>query len=178
MKNTRAISLAMKMALVCWVPAAWAQVVHVTADHGVVTLSVAAQETYALMVHGEAKVPVLGVVCQQKGKKASHAITFSPAGFLTEQQYSTFGKTASLLLQVTVVEKKYSTNWVAYDNLDSFAYVGKTEPERVSFLQALLGAPMISIEFTPFLTGQPVTSTFDLTGLRAEFDKHPECAIK
>ena len=24
----------------------------------------------------------------------------------------------------------------------------------------------------------PVTSTFDLTGLRAEVDKHPECAMK
>ena len=59
----------------------------------------------------------------------------------------------------------------------SYAYVGKTEPERIHFLQSLLNAPAVSIEFTPFLTGIPASSTFDLTGLRTEFDKHPECTI-
>ena len=131
-----------------------------------------------MTVSRQAKAPVLSIGCQQKGKNLSHAITLSPGGLLTEQEYSTFGKSASLVLEVAVGGQKLSTNWVAQGNLENFAYFGKTEPERLNFLQALLGASMISIEFTPFLTGEPVTSTFDLTGLRAEFDKHPECAIK
>jgi len=178
MKTTSAVSLAVTIALAFWAPAAMAQAVHVTSDHGVVTLSVNAQKTYALSVSRQAKAPVLSVGCQQKGKNVLHAITFSPGGILTEQEYSTFGKSASLALEVAIGEQKLSTNWVAQGNLENFAYFGKTEPERLTFLHTLLGAPMISIEFTPFLTGEPVTSTFDLSGLRAEFDKHPECAIK
>ena len=62
--------------------------------------------------------------------------------------------------------------------LQSFDFVGKTEPERISFLPVLLSVPTVSIGFTPFLTGTSTSSTFDLTGLRTEFDKHPECAMK
>jgi hypothetical protein len=178
MKTTSVLSLAVGVTLAFWASAGMGQAVHVTTDHGVVTLSVGAQKPYSLTVSGQAKAPVLSIGCQQKGKKVSHAITFSPGGILTEQQYSTFGGSASLVLEVTVGGQKLSTNWASYGSLDTFAYLGKTEPERLHFLQALLGTSMISIEFTPFLTGEPVTSTFDLTGLRAEFDKHPECAIK
>ena len=175
MKTTSALSLAVTIALAFSTPAAMGQAVHVTTDHGVVTLSVSAQKPYALPGSGHVKLPVLSIDCQQKGKKFSHAITFSPGGILTEQHYSTFGSSASLALEVTVGGQKLSTNWASYGNLESFAYFGKTEPERLNFLQTLLGASMISFEFTPFLTGEPVTSTFDLTGLRAEFDKHVEC---
>ena len=176
--KTSALSLAVTMALGFWAPAAMGQAVHVSTDHGVVTLSVSAQKTYALSASRQAKAPVLSIGCQQKGKNVLHSVNFAPGGILTEQEYSTFGKSASLALEVTVGEQKLSTNWVAQGNLENFAYFGKTEPERLNFLHTLLGAPMISIEFTPFLTGEPVTSTFDLTGLQAEFAKHPECAMK
>jgi hypothetical protein len=178
MNTTSVPSSAVTMALVLWAAAAMGQAVHVSADHGAVTLSVSAQKAYALTASSHAKAPVLSISCQEKGKKFSHTITFSPGGLLTEQQYSTFGGAASLELQVTAGEQKLATHWVAHGSLENFAYLGKTEPERLNFLQVLLGTPMISIEFTPFLTGEPVTSTFDLTGLRAEFDKHPECTSK
>ncbi|HVP53966.1 MAG TPA: hypothetical protein VMU45_03145 [Candidatus Eisenbacteria bacterium] len=178
MKTMCARSLAVTIALAFCAPAAMAQAVHVSADKGVVTLSVASQKPYALMVSGHPKTPLLSVTCQQKGKKVSHAITFSPGGILKEQHYSTYGGSASLVLEVTVAGQKHSTNWVSYGNLETFAYLGKTEPERVNFMQALLSAPTMSIQFTPFLTGEPVISTFDLTGLRTEFDKHPECSVK
>jgi hypothetical protein len=153
------------------------QDVQVTADNGVVTLSVMAKKSYAVIVSGQAKTPVLSVVCQQKGKKIGHAITFSPGGILTEQEYSTFGSSASLVLQMTLGGHKQNTTWESHSNLQSFAYVGKTESERIQFLQALLSVPTVSIDFTPFLTGTPSSSTFDLTGLRTEFDKHPECTM-
>jgi hypothetical protein len=152
------------------------QDVQVTSDKGVVTLSVTAQKAH---VAGQAKAPVLSVVCQQKGKKFTHAITFAPGGMLTEQEFSTFGNSTSLVLEMTIGENKQSTTWVAHNfkSFQSYEYVGKTEPERIHFLQTLLSAPSVSIAFTPFLTGAPTSSTFDLTGLRTEFDKHPECAM-
>ncbi len=178
MKTTSALSLAVTIFLAFWAPAAMGQAVHVSSDHGAVTLSVNAQKGYALTPSGKEKAPVLSVICQLKSKKSSHAITLSPGGILDEQQYSTFGKTASLDLEVTIDGRKLSTNWAANNNVENFAYYGKTEPERLNFLQVLLGATTISFEFTPFLTGQPVTTTFDLTGLRPEFDTHPECTSK
>lgn len=155
-----------------------AQEVHVTAENGIVTMSVAAQKPYILMAAGAPRTPVLAVACQQKGKKTGHVITFSPGGILTEQEFSTFGRSASLLLSVHLGEEKLSTHWVAYGNVETFAYYGKSEQERLSFLHALLNEPSITIEFTPFLTGAPASSTFDLTELRAEFDRHPECVAK
>jgi hypothetical protein len=154
------------------------QEVHVTSDKGIVTLCVAAQKPYSLVASGPPKTPVLSVSCQQKGKKFSHIITFSPGGILTEQEYSTFGSSASLVLETTIGEHKQPTTWVSHSGLQNFDYVGKTEPERIQFLQALFSVPSVSIAFTPFLTGTPTSSTFDLTELRAEFDKHPECAMK
>jgi len=155
-----------------------AQEVHVTSEHGIVTLSVAAQTPYTLMATGQPKTPVLTVSCQLKGKKTGHSITFSPGGILTEQQYSTFGSSVSLLLPVKLGGRKISTNWVAYGNVETFTYYGKTEQERLTFLHALLNAPNVTIEFTPFLTGAPISSTFDLSELRPEFDRHPECVPK
>jgi hypothetical protein len=155
-----------------------AQEVHVTSENGILTLSVSAQLPYTLMAAGQPKTPVLTVGCQQKGKKAGHLITFSPGGTMAEQQYSTFGSSASLLLPVKLGRQKLSTNWVAYGNVETFTYYGKTEQERLAFLHALLNVPSVTIEFTPFLTGVPTSSTFDLTELRAEFDTHPECVPK
>ena len=177
-KTVRALLLYGTIACGLWSPKLLGQDVHVSSDKGVTTLSVMAQKPYQLMVSGSPKTATLGIVCQQKGKKIVHAITFSPGGIVTEQEYSTFGASASLELEVTVGEHKQSSTWTSHANLQSFEYVGKTEPERIQFLQALLSAPTVSIHFTPFLTGTPVSSTFDLTGLHAEFDKHPECSIK
>jgi hypothetical protein len=70
------------------------------------------------------------------------------------------------------------TNWIPYGDTATFAYYGKTEPERLTFIQSILGSPAVSIEFKPFLTGTPVTSSFDLSKLRDEMDKHPECALR
>ncbi len=178
MKTVRAILLSGAIAGALWSSSLLGQEVHVTSDKGVTTLSVMAQKPYGLIVSGQAKTPVLSVVCQQKGKKILHTIAFSPGGIVTEQEYSTFGKSASLVLEMTIGEHKQSTTWVAQNNLQFFDYMGKTEPERIQFLQALLSVPTVSIDFTPFLTGTPTSSTFDLTGLRTELDKHPECAMK
>ena len=148
-----------------------------TSENGTVVLSVMAQKPYSLTVSGQAKTPVLSIVCQQKGKKIAHVITFSPGSILTEQEFSTFGASASLALEMTIGEHKQSTTWVAHSQLQSFDYVGKTEADRAQFVQVLLNAPTASIGFTPFLTGAPTSSTFDLSGLRQEFEKHPECSF-
>lgn len=169
-------SMALCVIALCSV--AHAQEVHVTSENGVITLSVEAAKAYKLTTAGEAKVPLLTISCLQKGKKTAHSVTFSPAGILTEQQYSTFGSSASLSLAVKLGDQTVATKWVAYGNVDTFAYYGKTEQERLLFLHALLTAPDITIEFTPFLTGVPISSTFDLIALRGEFDRHPECVSK
>jgi hypothetical protein len=176
MRTGRAILLSGAAVCAVWSTNLWGQGVQVTSDKGVVTLSMTAQTAH---VSGQAKTPVLSVVCQQKGKKFTHEITFEPGGMLTEQEYSSFGKSTSLTLETTIGGNKQKTTWVSNNdkNFQSYDYVGKTEPERIHFLQGLLNAPAVSIEFTPFLTGIPASSTFDLTGLRTEFDKHPECAI-
>jgi hypothetical protein len=178
MKTVRVISLSAAIACALWSPSLWGQGVHVTSNKGVVTLSVMAQKPYTLIASGQTKTPVLSVVCQQKGKKTVHAITFSPGGILTDQEYSTFGSSASLVLVMNIGGHEQSATWVSQGNLQSFDYVGKTEPQRTQFLHVLLSVPTISIDFTPFLTGTPTSSTFDLTELRTEFDKHPECAMK
>ena len=175
MKTVRAILLSGAIACALWSPNLLGQDVHVTSDKGVITLSVMAQKPY---VSGQAKTPVLSVVCQQKGKKIAHVITLAPGGILTEQEYSSFGNSASLVLEMTIGGHKQSVTWVSHANLQSFDYFGRTELERIRFLQTLLSVPTVSIDFTPFLTGTPTSSTFDLTGLRTEFDKHPECAMK
>ena len=93
------------------------QEVQVASDKGVITLSVMAQKPY---VSGQKKTPVLSVVCQRKGNKTVHAITFSPEiFFLSEQEYSSFGNTTSLVLQMTIGGQKRPTTW-EYHNLKSF----------------------------------------------------------
>ena len=178
MKVKSALSLAVTVGLALSGSAAKAQAVHVTNDHGTVTLSVNAQKPYTLTMSGQPKMSTLNIGCQQKGKKSSHAIVFSPGTIVKELEYSSFGSSAALALDVTLNNQRLSTNWIAYGNVENFAYYGKTEPDRVNFLQALLGGSVLSMQFTPFLTGELITATFDLSGLRGEFDKHPECAIR
>jgi hypothetical protein len=178
MKTVRAVLLTGAIACALWSPNLLGQNIHVTSDNGVITLSVMAQKPYGLIVSGQAMTPALSVVCQRKGKKIAHAVTFSPGSILTQQEYSSWANSASLVLEMTIGGHKQSSTWVTHSDLQSFDYFGKTEPERIQFLQALLSVPTVSIDFTPFLTGTPTSSTFDLTGLRTEFDKHPECAMK
>lgn len=178
MTLVRAIFLCAAMASALWTHSLYAQEVHVSSEKGITTLSVMAQQPYAAGAAGHGKVAMLSVVCRPKNKKMAHGITLAPGGILTEQEYSTFGGSASLVLEMTVGGQKQSTTWVSHEDLRSFDYVGKTEAERIQFLEALLSVPTVSIEYTPFLTGTPASSTFDLTGLQAEFSKHPECATK
>ena len=171
-------SVALSCVITLYPIIAVAQEVHVSSENGIATLSVTAQKPYALIAGGQLKTPVLSVSCQQKGKKTLHSITFSPGGILTEQEYSTFGSSASLVLSVYLGGQKLSTNWVAHGNVETFGYYGKTEQDRLAFLHALLNAPSITIEFTPFLRGVPTSSTFDTSGLKMVFEKHPECMQK
>jgi hypothetical protein len=182
MKTVRATLLSGAIGCALCAPNLLGQDVQVSSEKGVTTLSVMAQKPY---VAGQSKTPVLSVVCQLKGKKIVHAIVFSPEGFVNEQEVSSFGNSTSLELEMTIGDHRQSTNWVhqTYQSFTStkfasFDYVGKTEPERMQLLQALLNVPTVSIAFTPFLTGIPTSSTFDLTGLKTEFEKHPECAMR
>jgi hypothetical protein len=88
----------------------------VTSDNGVITLSGMAQKPYALIVSGQAKAPVLSVVCQQKGKKIAHA-SFCREGI------------------AGVGDDQESATGVSHGNLQSFGYVGRTEPECIHLMQ-------------------------------------------
>lgn len=158
--------------LLGWTTAAVAQDVQVNSGKNTVILSVNAQQSYDV-VSGEKKTPVLSVECVQ-GKKAGHIITFSPGGAVIEDNPE--GKEANFI--VTMGGSKHTTNWVNFGDTVTFAYFGKHEPERAEFIRALLDSGIVSIDFKPFLTGQSVTSTFDLSKLRAEMAAHAECALK
>ena len=117
MKTVRAILLSGAISFALWSTYVLGQDEHVSSDKGIITLSVMAQKPYTLIASGQAKTPVLSVVCQHKGKKSAHAITFSPGGILTEQEYSTFGSSASLTLEITIGAHKQSTIWASHGNL-------------------------------------------------------------
>ncbi len=150
-----------------------AQEVEVSTSKSAVILSVNAQKSYDLM-SGEKKTPVLSVECALKAKKAGHVITFAPGGAVIEDKPE--GQQVSFT--VSMGGAKHVTTWVNYGDTVTFAYFGKQEPERVQFIKMLLDAGMVSIDFSPFLTGQTIRSTFDLSKLRAEMASHPECALK
>ena len=57
----------------------------------------------------------------------------------------------------------------------TYLYFAKTDADRVKFIESLLRAGTVSIEFKSFLKGATTTSTFDLGKLREEINKHPEC---
>ncbi len=158
--------------LMCSVVAG-AQEVQVTPGKNTVTLSVSALKPYDLL-SGEKKTAVLSVECSAKGKKAGHIVTFAPGGAVSED--SPEGQQVNFTM--TIGGTKQSTSWVAFGDTVTFAYFGKHEPERLQFIQSLLNSGVVSIEFKPFLTGESVTSVFDLSKLRAEMDKQPECALK
>jgi hypothetical protein len=153
------------------------QEVKVTHGKDNVALSVSAQKEYQILA-SEKKLPVLSVQCTQKGKKAVHLVIFTAGGALAEGDPESAPKNGAISLHMIVGGKDEVTDWIPYNDPVTFTYYGKTEPERMTFLQLLLSAPTASISFTPFLTGATATSTFDLSKLRDEVNAQPECAAK
>lgn len=164
-------------AMIFWANLGVCQTVHTTLQKGGVSMSLSADKAYEIMA-SEKKTPTLTVQCAHKGKKSMHMVLFSPGGAIAEDKAEDAPRSGELSLDVTVNGKKKPMDWIPYGDTVTFAYYGKTEPERVQFLQALLSSPTISFDFTPFLTGTPITSTFDLSQLREEVSQHPECAMQ
>jgi len=153
------------------------QEVKVTPGKDSVALSVSAQKPYDIL-SSEKKTPVLSVQCSLKGKKAGHLVIFTAGGALAEGDAESGTKNGAITLHMMVGGKEEATEWIPYNDPTTYAYYGKTEPERAAFLQLLLSAPTASVKFTPFLTGATATSVFDLSKLREEVSSHPECTEK
>ncbi len=150
-----------------------AQQVHVTQLKDHVELSITAQQPYQLMA-GQPKLPVLTVECAQKGKKAGHIVLLQPGTALAEDSDK------GGLQVITVILDDHppaETDWMPYGDSATFAYYGKTEAERLSFVQLLENSKSLAVEFKPFLTGTPVTSHFALDKLGNEISKQPQCAV-
>lgn len=153
-----------------------AQDIHVSAMKGGIVLSMPAQTSYKLMA-GEEKRPQLTLECVPKGKKNSHILLFIAGGALAEDSPETaMARNAEETLLMTINGTKQTTTWVPYGDPQTFAYYGKTEPERAQFLETLMKSGTVAIDFKPFLSGMPVTAVFDLSKLREEMSKHPECS--
>jgi len=156
---------------------ATAQEVHVTpGKNGSVSLVVSAQQAYSMMA-SEKISPTLSVICAVKNKKGGHLITFTANGLLTEGDIGTTPRNGEIGLTMVINGTKQDTTWIPYSDVATFAYYGKTEPERAQFLRQILSSPTITFEFTPFLTGTPVSTVFDLTKLKEEVYHHPECGM-
>jgi hypothetical protein len=161
------------VAIVLWSSLCLGQEVHVSRGKDTVVLSVSAQKPYPIM-SGEAKFPMLSVECAHKGKKTGHNVKFSPSGALVEENPDVKG--AQQTFNMTIGGTKQVTGWVPYGDTVTYAYFANSDVERVKFIESLLNSGKVSIEFKPFLTGAPTSSVFDLSRLREEMDKQPECA--
>jgi hypothetical protein len=154
-----------------------AQEVHVTPGKGgSVSLTVSAQQTYAIMT-SEKIQPTLSVICAVKNKKGGHLITFTANGMLTESDIGTTPRNGEIGLVMVINGNRQETTWIPYSDVATFAYYGKTEPERAAFLRLILSSPTITFEFTPFLTGTAERAVFDLSKLREEVNNHSECGM-
>jgi hypothetical protein len=165
------------VALALWSFPCMGQEVRVAQGNGSVVLTVQAQQPYKL-ISGEGKTPTLSVECTHKGKKTAHLLIVSAGGMLVDDSHEGNPRGGQRTFNMTIGGIKQMTTWVAYGDVVSFTYFGKVESERLKFIQSLLTAGAVSIEFVPFLTGVPTTSDFDLSKLRDELDKYPECATK
>ena len=146
---------------------------------GGVNVSITANHTYEVM-SGQKKKAVLSVECtqNQKGTKAVHLVMFSAGESVAEDNAENRPKSGEIHLNTKMAGSRETTNWIPYGDAVTYAFYGKTEPERIKFLQLLLASPTFSVEFTPFLTGNTTTSDFDIVKLKAELMQHAECAIK
>ncbi len=167
------IKLLIAAIVLCCSVASFAQEVQVNQVKGGIALSVSAQKSYQLMP-GESKLPVLSVECLHKGKKSSHLVIFSPGGSVVGDDMDASAKGGQAFV-ITINGKKQTSTWMRYGDAESYANVARTEPERMQFLQSLLGST-VSIDFKLFLTGTPTTATFDLSKLRDAMNKQSECS--
>jgi hypothetical protein len=165
------------VAIALWSFLSMGQEVRVSPGKGSVVLSLRAQKPYSLL-SGEDKTPVLTVQGTQKGKNTAHLLKFSAGSTLAEDNPEAPAKGEVVIFEMIIGGNKQATTWIPYGDTVSYAYFGKTEAERMKFIQSLLSSATVSIEFKPFLTGVPTTSVFDLSKLRDEMDKHPECVTK
>lgn len=172
-----AMNVSRLVAIMLWSALCVAQEVHVSHGKDSVSLSVVARQPYQLL-SGEGKMPVLSVECIHKGKKSGHVLKFSPGGSLAEDNFEVDAKPGQMTFNMTIAGTKEGTPWAPYGDTVTFAYLAKTDADRLQFIQSLLNSGMVSIEFNPFLTGVPTTSVFDLSKLRDEIGKYPECAAK
>lgn len=153
------------------------QEVEITPGKGSVGLKITATKTYHWLTTEEAQ-PTLTLECARKGNKSGHLLLFSPSGAISEATQEMTPRNGALTLTMKINGTKQATTWIPYTDTETFAYYGKTEPERLQFIQEMLTSPTVSFQFRPFLTGQLVTSEFDLSQLKEEAEKHPECGFK
>jgi hypothetical protein len=140
-----------------------------------VSLTITATKSFNLLAT-EQKQPTLMLECASNKGKSGHLLLFEPGVEISEDNSETAPRNGALTLKMTIGNTKQPTMWIPYGGATvTFAYYGKTEPERLKFIQYLLTSPTASIQFIPFLVGQPVTSQFDISKLRDEAVKHPEC---
>jgi len=152
---------------------------HSSQDTGTAAAVVEAQKPYQIMA-GEKKLPVLALYCVKKGKNMAHVLTFSPKGNVSEDNLEVKAKDDRLSLPVQLGSDAFKpATWIPYGDAITFAYYGRTEPERLTFIESLLNpnVPTLTVSFTPFLTGTTVTSVFDLGQFRSQVEKHPECGF-
>jgi hypothetical protein len=152
------------------------QDVEVTPGKNSVGMKITAKSYHLLST--EEKQPTLTLECAQKGNKIGHLLLFSAGEALSEENAGLAPRNGALTLTMKIGGTKQATTWIPYGDTATFAYYGKTEPERLQFIQSLLSSPTASFQFTPFLTGQVVTREFDISKLREEAEKHPECGLK
>lgn len=162
------------VAIVLWSSLCLGQEVLISRGKDTVVLSVSAQKPYQLM-SGEQKLPTLSVECTQKGKKTAHLLKFLPAGTLAGDLEAD-AKGGPRTFTMTIGGTKQVTAWVGFGDAVTFVYFAKTDAERLKFIQSVLSAGRVSIEFNPFLSGASTTSVFDVSKLRDAMDKSPECA--
>lgn len=172
-----AVRLPALVTILFWTLFCTGQDVHTSLVKDGVNVSITANKPYEVM-SGQGKRAVLSVECSQKAGKAMHLVMFSAGESVAEDNAETRPKNGEITFTTELKGSKERTNWIPYGDAITYAFYGKTEPERVKFLQLLLASPTFSVEFTPFLTGQALKSEFDVTKLRAEIIQHPECVTK
>ncbi len=162
------------VAIMLWSLLGVGQEVHVSQGKGIVVLSVMAVKPYQLM-SGEEKTAIFSLACIQKGKKTAHLVKFLPGGLLVEDSPDVTAKSGVSVFNMTISGTKQMTEWAASDPV-TYVFSAGSDADRLKFLQALLSSGTVSIEFKPFLSGVPTTTMFDLSKLREEVEKHPECS--
>ena len=79
-------------------------------------------------------------------------------------------------------------SWVQYSDHKSYWYSKQARSgdnrngddlpdEKADLVRALLSAKTFLIEFRPFMSASATVARFNLSGLRREFDKAPECKL-